>query len=421
MYSREIPLMVKVEKSTSNFLERILSPVSVSEFQSKYWQQSALHIPGPTDKFDWLFKESDAQSLVDDPSIEFLVIEDQGDGVRDRHDLDGRNARELYDRGVDMHAMDFEQKRALWSEAAASIGAELGFVGEVKLISILTQEDFPVGLHFDGRGVINIQIAGEKRWKVDRQVALSWPARYGQDRKEKKSPSADDDREPWQEVIYERRPSDDSLLEFTMKPGHLAYVPAGLWHTVPEATKLPSTSLLITFETQAVYEILFEMVASVMSPDVQNRALPLNAELQGSDTLSPMLKRGVEALQQLDERALTHALIKAKANTPKTVVKGEVLSEPVGLDSHLIHAYSGPMYLVADDDDATPELFHGPHQVSFDDEHEVAFARGLMEARQFTAREACEWASGFDEGQAIEMLQGLVDAGVLLNIEAVVE
>lgn len=404
------------EQTPSDIVDRLLHPLTRGEFINQIWQKRTIRVEGAADKFDWLIDHQTVLSLLDAPDIEALVVEDDGSGVRDRRALNGRSPRELYEQGLDIHIMDFHQREEAWTKAVAELRGELGHPGRVTLLAICTQSHEPVDYHFDGRGVINIQLLGKKRWRAAPEVAVSWPHLYAHEKSNEKVLAKLDPE--WQTEIFSKRPADEDTLVFTMTPGDVTYVPSGLWHSVPEIVETPSVSVLLTFDPMPTAELLFTKLNRDLLRQESQRSAPLHGWNDPG-----YLEQTYETLRtwadNLSESAIRDALImRMTEGTVPLFDPSEDLSELAKTATDFQHAYAGPMYLSWENDSKTAcALHHGPHQIEFEEPELVPFAQGIMRNQRFTVGQALSWVDQEHAETVRQNLTALAASGFLLPCE----
>lgn len=406
------------EQTETTVLERLVHPLDVREFMEAYWQKHTIYIEGPNSKFDWLFDAAVVLTLLDDRHLDFVVVEEDEHGVVKRNPLNTaeagreRNARDLYDGGRDIHIMNFHETRALWSEVLSDIRGELGHLGNVSTVAICTQNKDPIDFHFDGRGVLNIQLLGKKRWTSALDVAVSWPERYAHEKASKEMVESLD--AAWQQEILAKRPrGDGDTFSFTMTPGDITYVPAGIWHAVPEVVETPSVSALITFDSMPT--------ADIVSPKLKRELLRQQVHRNGP--LRPWNDDAYVDQVIADLRCWTGALT-PQAVRELLITKMTEGTRPVAphartsAEPSFRHAYTGPVYLQWTNEERTTCALHqGPHEIVFDEPPQVAFAQGIMHHKSFTLPEAVGWTGREHAAMVEENLAALVGVGFLVRSE----
>ncbi len=408
--------MTRVIRTPTDVLARLLHPYSPSKFCSDIWQKAPLYVPGPADKFASILTLDQAYELLSDPEPDWQVVEPDRRGNRERIRLGNRDPFALLEQGRDIHLTDIEHFGVSWTRFAETIRAETGHLGGVHLIIILTVAKEPVPLHFDGRGVINMQLAGKKRWRVAPEVAVSWPHRYGQLHSSEVYKSV---FEEWQYEMFRQLPESHALEEFVMTPGDLMYVPSGLWHEISEIVETPSLSLLVGFNSFS----LFSLMKDTLEREVTNREIRPHIEAD-EGALLQMRDRLADSVRAISPDELVSTILRARAVSPSLTNSSiaEVRGEPEPAEINLLpdtivqHAYLGPMYArISSSPDPCTEIFHGPHCVSFepDEAHLFQLAEWIVKSRTFSLQEAIG-ATDLSWDEVRSVVERLIESGVLI-------
>lgn len=224
-------------------LAHLFPGVSVEKFRDQVFTKQAAHAHGELARFGL----GPAASLLRAPGLFAASHMSRITAYLKGHDGETRQvsvppdvAATLYEAGATVEVPDVSDFFAPVARLAHELAVELGELpGHAVAIATPPGHD-AVPMHFDRHDVFVLQLSGSKRWVVAPSVAPRFPLhsfsptlRGGQ---------RDGDR--WQSYFPEQFPSamPEGAETFVLRPGSVAYVPAGHWH----ATSSEEGSVSIT-------------------------------------------------------------------------------------------------------------------------------------------------------------------------------
>ncbi len=182
--------------------------------------------------------------------------------------------------GLTVFVLDLQKNAHELAQLCAQVKRDLSYAGRVFINGYRSPPGGATPLHLDPQAVFTIQLAGTKRWRVSRAPAVEAPLRpmiheiVGSERFAQLAREA-----PWLAVVA---PQDEASLDaYTLEPGDVLYVPAGVWHTTDTSTG--SFSLSLAFEPYGVLELVRDHLQQALRADPAFRAsLPVVPALEGS-------------------------------------------------------------------------------------------------------------------------------------------
>lgn len=242
-------------------LKHIISPHGPDAFLDRYWGQTALHIPGPDNKFDGLFGWDDINHALAHGRLKYpdvkLVFDKQGlppDALDELETWLRRGATLVID-----HVQLFD---AVVDQFASTLARDLNTRVNINCyVSWPAKQGFDV--HFDRHDVFIVQVDGRKAWKVA-PPSHSWPVE--------------------QELISVTAPADlQPYVECSLGRGDVLYIPRGHWHYAIAET--PSIHLTVGPVPVTGVDVLSWLTAHLTATDDSFRkGIPLaGAKRLGGD------------------------------------------------------------------------------------------------------------------------------------------
>lgn len=427
---------------------------STPETLFAHWGATPLFVKGSPGKFHALMDLARFEALIHGiPSPELTAtFPDAGNQIFERGSArpvlraDKRQIDALRSAGASITLENLHHHHVPLMRLARSLKQEIGHAGEVKVLGWYSPPRAGVPVHFDGAGIISLQVSGTKRWRVSRQPALAWPDGYalgtsGGGVSYTNDPGRNG-REDWE---YDIAPRDESeFLELTMAPGDLLYMPAGTWHTTEASGDQASLGISISFAPLGFWDLLAQVSRPLLRPRERWRNTPpvfrRGQDGAPSEELDRFFVERLEELQQiiaanLDNRSSLHATwCKQVASTdaPKTAPSGTMPAAgpeaaTVQQDSVLMFRDGRLPVVSMGKNDAGGDrlhIFDGESEVTFDEPDLIPFGQKLVAQVQFSAEQASAWGGGAVSDRAPvvwerlqPLLQALVQEGVLYVVE----
>ncbi|MEQ1869068.1 MAG: cupin domain-containing protein [Vicinamibacterales bacterium] len=192
-------------------LAHIISPLTIDEFLVTYSGKRAVHVPGPSEKFEHLFGWNDVNTFLNGcrPSFE---------GVKLVHDTKSLPQTELarmshwLSKGATLVINHVHHIDPITERFADIFAKEMNAAVNINAyISFPTHQGFDC--HYDTHDVWIIQTAGAKEWKVF-EPTRKFPL----------------DRDPAEDKSRQTKPTEGEYLSCTLTPGDMLYIPRGHWH-----------------------------------------------------------------------------------------------------------------------------------------------------------------------------------------------
>ena len=221
------------QRSAKSYLERLLFPVSVENFTTRFWETSCLALePHPTRRRLLSKVPSSVTSLL--TAAPFPIQAWYAHGQSGGFDVQSDQAQSLHQLGMTLYFM----KIPVLMSVAEALATELGLApGCATASAFASRAGAITPAHYDANENLTIQLTGVKRWSVAANLHVPRPtvnASAGP------LPMTDEARQaptPWPTQM----PA--GAHEYELRPGALLYVPRGFWH----ATTTCTDALSLTF------------------------------------------------------------------------------------------------------------------------------------------------------------------------------
>lgn len=253
----------------SRELERILEPISLSEFLEAFYEKAALHISGRgEDLFRGIFDRAAAEKLLwqCEEQIPLFVRMSKGG-----HEIElpraittkdyARWTLERYFEGWTI-VMNGVEKRVP-SVAQLARHVEACFGGNVSVNALLTPPNSEAFLpHFDTREGFIFQLEGEKRWRLYHTPVILPMFHQG--------------------YVLDPTTIGAPTLDVVLRPGDLLYVPRGVVH-VASALDAGSLHLTFGFRPKRWVDVLLSALEIVADEEVALRRSILESSRSPTD------------------------------------------------------------------------------------------------------------------------------------------
>jgi ribosomal protein L16 Arg81 hydroxylase len=410
-----------------NDLRSLLAPLLLDAFADTVWDRHPLHVPGAADRFDGLFGPADLDRVIAEGKGRFRANRLDAARIPDAEervwsDVSAGDVRALLDAGATIAASDLARVDPRAARVARMIKRDLGFAGGVSATAWLSTDGYGVAPHFDATSSFVLQIQGTKVWRVSPEPALAWPRKHGVLLGDGAMVYTTDDGEELEQDDWEipATPTPpESLVAVRLEPGDLFYVPAGTWHCT-EASGGPSASLNVHLAPVGFLDLLGPALQALLQRDPAWRRLPiapgcppagmpdrirefLDARLSELGPAIARLRNSPEL-----ERAWQDARVGFAGPLPPVDPDAIAPDDQLQLRDDV---------LLAGADDGRDRVFvlAERHHVLFDDPALIPFARGLLEGRPFTAKDAMGWG-GYPWERVRELLEVLRDERIVAHV-----
>ncbi len=279
---------------------RRLVAVDDTEFGASYWGRGPVATPAGSlpRGFDDLFSEAAVDELVSSRGLrtpflrvaqggrtlgssEFTAPGGIGAGIADQ--LSDDRLLSLFSGGATLVLQGLHRTWGPLTAFCQQLAADLGHPVQANAY-VTPAQNQGFADHYDVHDVFVLQVAGEKQWRI-RPPVLSAPLRD----------------QPWEQRrgAVEQAISTDPLLDVTLTPGDVLYLPRGFLHS---ATALGGTSTHLTlgihtWTAHTLAEVLSEQVLRSLRDDAALRAsLPFGVDVGCADALAAEAARVREAI-----------------------------------------------------------------------------------------------------------------------------
>jgi len=216
-------------------VDRLFAPASIESFVTTQWAHLPLYVHGTPDKFGDLYSLSSFQSQLVGalipmqdrrPAPLLKAVHNRSGGGAIFH-VPANMAMGLFDAGMTLCASNIEVNDIRLSALVAAVRRRLQFTGQVQVNSYYSPDGEGFSWHYDCQHVFILQIDGSKRWQFSAVPGLDCPPL----------------NIPWsylsepgnrEEVaalgLKVRLPTETTVIEQTLVPGDMLYLPPGTWH-----------------------------------------------------------------------------------------------------------------------------------------------------------------------------------------------
>jgi ribosomal protein L16 Arg81 hydroxylase len=245
--------------------DRLFAPVSIESFVDAQWGRLPLYVHGPSNKFADLYSLSSFQSqMAGDfnpgkaerrPAPLLKAVHNRSGGGAIFH-VPANMAMGLFDAGMTLCASNVELNDIRLSALVAAVRRRLRFTGQMEVNSYYSPDGEGFSWHYDGQHVFIIQIDGSKRWEFSEAPGVDWPPINIP----LSSLIEPGNREAAATLgMKTTLPSELAVIEETLMPGDMLYLPPGTWHRAFACSH--SFGLTLTLHPLSLAQIVHAVVA----------------------------------------------------------------------------------------------------------------------------------------------------------------
>jgi ribosomal protein L16 Arg81 hydroxylase len=396
-------------------LGALLAPFSVARFVGEHFNRRALHVPGAAGKFRGLL---DPELLLSDLETGFggRISEVRAgfrDGRGDHREITVRadEARDVLAGGMTVVVANPETVYPRLEALLRQLRTGLCIPDAINMACFISPAGAGYGLHYDPSSVWAIQLTGTKIWRISETPAVPFPSRVS-------IPTRAD-------LAAGLHPCDpDSLVDRTLRPGDLLYLPPGAWHDV--RAEEPCIHLSVAHFYRGLAEIVFDLLRPALqaspswrhTPVLGAVAAPAETRRALAETLAARLAEFREVVTGLTPSALSAAIaerVDAGAGAPALPDgEAELISDPdpdqtFVLDQHAFVASIDP----ARDRDEALCLFRSGTLFATLPEDAAPVVKEMRRRGRFSGRELLSANAGLSWSDVRELFKALVEARVL--------
>jgi ribosomal protein L16 Arg81 hydroxylase len=389
-------------------LAALLAPFSVEEFLAEVWGKRTLVVKGARGKFAALYSEAqwranragEATGTYVDASLP------GGHGVQE---LRPEEVVGKYEQGMLTTNFRLEEHNPAIAELMNALHASFGLPMPVMrdryngANCFASKDGAGIKPHFDATHIFILQVVGAKRWQVQREPGLVEPLVVsGQ--------------------MEIDAPDLEQELSVQLEEGDLLYMAPGTWHTT--AAVGPSISLSLDLAQRTVLSLFLDVIRGVLANQPKWRAwFPRTGSgAEVPELVKELVRERQEALagaiRGLDPRLFELAWARDAARTygPRPTASGRM----VEAETRLRRPSPVPMRFAVGPTETAGEdavyVFFGQR-----DETRISLPvdglrliAEIARRERFVAKDALEWADGYDWDTVGALLAGLVDQGALV-------
>lgn len=254
-------------------IEKILSPLSVSEFVNDYMGKRPVHLPGAVDDVKHLIDRQGVLDLCANPKADVFAGTTDPQGGFHQIQVQNSHARHMYATGWALQVEELHLLNPDFMELCHLIRDQLGVYSSMEAGVMLSQAGKGYPLHFDPNPDVWIfQVFGAKKWTYCPTPAIDRPLEYAILPRGDKKPLSSSKH-------YELdRPNPDELTEVMLEPGDVFYFPGGTWHAA-EAREECCHVIIATVNSPWT-ELIFDALGDKLLPNAGWRQIPQCHETQ---------------------------------------------------------------------------------------------------------------------------------------------
>ncbi len=230
-----------MSKQNMGFLDRILEPITTTNFVEEYFGKRPLYVRGTPSKFDNIMTPDAFIHGLDRVSEIRCVFDELKQATIGPVDI-----KEMFEVGATICVTGLELAHQQLQVAANRIEEEIGFLGKVDFRAYLSPPGKGFDFHYDARIATSLQIDGTKTWWYSTEPETVFPTKNSS-------------RENMSAV--RKAVSRFKIKKKVLHPGDLLCLPAGVWHRA-EAGAGGSLALNMAFNHSGatVLDILLQQV-----------------------------------------------------------------------------------------------------------------------------------------------------------------
>ncbi len=258
----------------------ILNPVGVEEFLAEYWGKRSLHISGSAEKFAKLLdhKQFVKASARADALQAYMANKDRT-GHAAVVAIRPAQIKALYAAGFTICAKGLEKGAPALAALAQQMKSELHYTGTVDFRGYLSGDASGAPLHFDARHATTLQLEGSKIWRFAAMPSMEFPPRNatleGTAVEYVKVDPQPRVRDLGLEPPLAQVPSDLGLMEVTLQPGDVLYLPPGTWHSAQAVGHSLAVNMAFNYAKQGTaIELLTDVLYTLLYNDPRWRVTP---------------------------------------------------------------------------------------------------------------------------------------------------
>jgi ribosomal protein L16 Arg81 hydroxylase len=397
---------------TTDALGEITAPIAPDTFLSDYWGRRAVLMRDPTRRLDRYFGWDALNAVLNSGDLAYpgtivsredrLVDVSEFTAAPDQRVIDPLAMMRLVRDGASFSVRNAD---AVWPPLRALRTGLYDALFEAVHTNVYFSPASTQGFrcHYDLHEVFVLQIEGTKHWKVF-------------------APTTDAPVEPWRQEDVPREdvpPYVDCLLG----PGDVLYVPRGHWHYAV-AQDTHSLHITVGVKTRKGDALLDWLAPELRSSEVWRRNIPVmgRGSADGAVPFTPAVQAWANELRdtliaRLRDPGLWERFIEdlfAQTSPVATVRMPEDASATrPDVDQLTFRPPAGQRHLVRPGTNGTTVLKVAGTELALEGVDSCVLAR-VLAAPAVTLRDLEEWAPQMVRQERVDLLQSLVDAGLLL-------
>jgi ribosomal protein L16 Arg81 hydroxylase len=258
----------------------ILNPVGVDEFLAEYWGKRSLHISGSVEKFaNLLDRKQFAKISARADALQAYMANDDRTGHAAVVAIRPAQIKALYAAGFTICAKGLEKGAPALAALAQQVKKELHYAGTVDFRGYLSGHASGAPLHFDARHATTLQLEGSKIWRFAAVPSMQFPPRNatieGKTAEYVKVDPQPRVRDLELDPPLVQMPPDLELMEVTLRPGDVLYLPPGTWHSAQAVGHSLAVNMAFNYAKQGTaIELLTDVLYTLLYNDPRWRVTP---------------------------------------------------------------------------------------------------------------------------------------------------
>jgi hypothetical protein len=278
--------MIRRQSQRQTFaLADIIYPMSLQNFAGFCEGGRPFYIKGRPSKYAGLFDLASFKAAAKHAASITVSYATAGRGsMTPSQPISSSRIDKHYSKGATICVRGLEQTAPGFRAVVANCRSTLGFAGWIDCRAYLSADKAGYTPHFDDKTVLTLQIEGTKKWLVAPHPAVQYPldnaGRHpdGVYRYFRENPNVD----LWER--FDQPQFEKTATAYTLRPGDLLLVPAGVWHAARADGH--SLSIAVTFNhvgTGSAHEIILSAIRNVLIADSRWRRPPPMVPITSDD------------------------------------------------------------------------------------------------------------------------------------------
>ncbi len=409
--------------------EKLLAPIKPQDFLHQYWDKKPLYIKGTREKFRDLFSRQAfdqaigqwSRNRVRDMNVKAAFIDLEGS--QQEIEAGQQHINDFLVAGMTICAVSINAVDSKLTAFLAGVKASLNLPAHIIFNCYVSKDEKGFSTHFDGHGVIILQIEGSKRWRFSSTPAVPFP---------NQNYILPVSGTPYLKGIGPiERPNEKEFEDVLLEEGDVLYLPAGHWHVT--SAKEFSLALTFSMQFQKPFDLIFETLRTKLQrnpawrstfPPVWNPNMKINeVPSEISNIFESLIQDLKKQLESMDLSEFHRAWYRS-VGTITSPIESQYASEiqdterrenpTVNQNDALKIAGKSPIhYFTSENKNGLGEIFlyYKTAEVKLPIEA-LPFVKNVLQKKEFKASDVLRWAD-YDWSEMQPVLTQLLHLGVL--------